>query len=111
MCSFEVTNRIMAPIMELCAEVDKNLVCLTRNIAIHLNRQLNDGSGTPFAIVTFPDGSDPTAPPHNLPHLSNVDIIANLSDAESLAYYNGYNPNSVAPSPADCRTRIRYTIG
>jgi hypothetical protein len=106
-----VTNYIMAPIMELLAETQKNVTRLMNNTAIHLNRQLNDGSWTPFAVVTFPDGSNPTTPPHNLPHLSNSDAITNLSDAESLAYYNGYYPSSVAPSPAECRTQIRYTIG
>jgi hypothetical protein len=96
---------------------------------------LNDGRWTPFAIVFFPDGSDPTAPPvlaliylnfflnayqlhsdmyqHNLPRLFDLDSINNLSDAESLEYYDGYYPNSVAPTPcpAERRTRIKYAIG
>jgi hypothetical protein len=69
----------MAPIVELLAKTQNNLIRLANITAIvsaafvfrllaliieqHLNRQLNDGFRTPFAIVTFPDGSDPTAPP------------------------------------------------
>jgi len=50
---------------------------------------------------------------HNLPRLSDSDSIDNLSDADSLTYYNGYYPNSVAPIPClpERRTRIKNAIG
>jgi hypothetical protein len=69
----------MAPINELLAEIKKKadrlaihsaLVSaalfprlLTLIIVQHLNMQLNDEHWLPFALVPFPDGSDPTALP------------------------------------------------
>jgi len=56
-------SRMMAPIYEEIALMQKEIRRLDINLALHLNSQLNYGKWAPFAIVYFPDGSDPTAPP------------------------------------------------
>ncbi|KAF8707334.1 hypothetical protein AX14_013610 [Amanita brunnescens Koide BX004] len=63
-------------------------------ISIRGSRALNatneDGTIVPFEIVLFVDGTDPTAPPHNLPALTSTAIIDALQGVQAAQYLNGY---------------------
>ncbi|KAF8348892.1 hypothetical protein F5887DRAFT_540577 [Amanita rubescens] len=55
-----------------------------------LNATNGEGTFLPFETVLFVDGTDPTAPPHNLPALTSTAIIDALQGVEATDYLNGY---------------------
>ncbi|KAF8332441.1 hypothetical protein F5887DRAFT_996824 [Amanita rubescens] len=66
-----------------------------------LNATNEDGLIFPFEIVLFVDGTNPTAPPHNLPALTSTAIIDALQGVQITEYLNGYGipvPHLVAES-------------
>lgn len=74
------------------------------------NRQMGNGAHLQFAIVLFPNGSDPTSAPvshpcqfsqtlnwlnfqHNLPALISIERVDALTRAQSKRYFTGYYPD------------------
>ncbi|KAJ7718751.1 hypothetical protein DFH07DRAFT_1011438 [Mycena maculata] len=74
------------------------------------NRHQVDGklANRPFEVVPFKDG---TMPPAALPTLVNIDVIRQLSNAQTLAYYRGYGGTANNLSVAKKREFIRVAIG
>ncbi|KIK03148.1 hypothetical protein K443DRAFT_121597 [Laccaria amethystina LaAM-08-1] len=56
-----------------------------------LNATNGEGTFLPFEVVLFVDGTDPTAPPHNLPALTSTVVIDGLQGVQATDYLNGYN--------------------
>ncbi|KDQ18784.1 hypothetical protein BOTBODRAFT_28285 [Botryobasidium botryosum FD-172 SS1] len=76
------------------------------------NEKLGDGSQWPFQVVNFHDGTNPTAPPHNLPLLSNCAVVDNLSDPQCTLYFLGYYPGEPVPNQiATRKKKILAAIG
>ncbi|KAJ7831412.1 hypothetical protein B0H14DRAFT_3143194 [Mycena olivaceomarginata] len=74
------------------------------------NRHQVDGKlpNRPFEVVPFRDG---TMPPAALPALVNIDVIRQLSDAETLAYYRGYGGTANNLLVPKKREFIRVAVG
>ncbi|KAN0135219.1 hypothetical protein V8E53_007110 [Lactarius tabidus] len=67
-----------------------------------INRGRLDGNIIAYKVVPFPNGDDPTQPPHNLPHLVSVDVIKQLSECQLTSYLTGYCVNlPIGPTPRD----------
>ncbi|KAF8069888.1 hypothetical protein FPV67DRAFT_1485301, partial [Lyophyllum atratum] len=66
------------------------LAPLTQTVNQMYNSRCADGTVEPYKIVPFNDGTLPTAPPHNLPALLNVESIRTLTGAQTTAYLDGY---------------------
>ena len=49
-----------------------------------------DGNTQPWQVLLFDDGSDPTAAPHLLPAIRDVDVLNGLGGAQLSAYLIGY---------------------
>ncbi|KAH9163049.1 hypothetical protein EDB89DRAFT_2242905 [Lactarius sanguifluus] len=61
-----------------------------------INQSRGQGNVVPFEVVPFTDGTDPTLPPYNLPHLHTVNVINNLSEQFLTTYLTHYG---VVPLP------------
>jgi hypothetical protein len=90
------------------------------------NRQAGNGE---FVVVLFPNGSDPTSPPvslpllsshrhptnlnlqYDLPALTDVETVRNLTGAQSRRYFIGYYPGVHVPAAANQRPFILRAIG
>ncbi|KAF9513292.1 hypothetical protein BS47DRAFT_1344330 [Hydnum rufescens UP504] len=62
---------------------DRRIICLA-------NGMRHDGLATPYTIVPFTDGDDPTQPPHNLVPLVSTAVIDALSAHRCNRYLDGY---------------------
>jgi len=76
---------------------------LARTSALAYNRQLDDAVHIPFEVVRFPDGSDPTSDPHDLPALISVESVLALSGANSRRYFSNYYPGDEIPGTMENR--------
>ncbi|KDQ10514.1 hypothetical protein BOTBODRAFT_36207 [Botryobasidium botryosum FD-172 SS1] len=92
--------------------IERSLDRLLRTCALSYNQRAGDGSHTPFEMVAFCDGSDPTAAPYNLPLLSSWAAVDNLSSSRCTIYFQGYFPNQPVPRLiATRRKKILIAIG
>ncbi|KAF8220349.1 hypothetical protein L208DRAFT_1382694 [Tricholoma matsutake] len=55
-----------------------------------VNQNRGDRRVVPYAAIKFPDGLDPTQPPHNLPALRHRLAIERLNAQELVQYITGY---------------------
>ncbi|KAM6503058.1 hypothetical protein JOM56_000001 [Amanita muscaria] len=86
------------------------LAPVTRIASKTYNLQAGTGRARQFQIVPFPDGTLPNAPPHNLPTLTNIDVIDALTGRQCTRYLRGYN--LVVPAAVqERRTAIKLEIG
>ncbi|KIL59133.1 hypothetical protein M378DRAFT_169794 [Amanita muscaria Koide BX008] len=88
----------------------QGLAPVTRIASKTYNLQAGTGRERPFQIVPFPNGTLPTAPPHNLPALTNVDAIDALTARQCARYLRGYNI-AVPATVQERRTAIKLEIG
>jgi hypothetical protein len=69
----------------------------------------------PFEVVPFNNGTNPTDPEHNLPHITSVVDLNMLSAAHCKSYVKGYYPeiqdDQILNSVQECRVLIRRAIG
>lgn len=88
-------------------KVQTGLQKLRAEVVPELKREINrgrlEGDIVPYEVVPFPNGDDPTQPPHNLPHLVSVEVIEQLSECQLISYLTGYgtNPMPTGPNPGD----------
>ncbi|THU85465.1 hypothetical protein K435DRAFT_843261 [Dendrothele bispora CBS 962.96] len=93
----EVVDNKLAQLTGVVDRLSRQIATIERNNAIAFNATAGHGFRNPWMVVTFPDNSDPTTAPHNLPRLSNINSIRSLS-AEHLSIYFDTYP---VPIPAD----------
>jgi len=70
-----------------------------------------DGSERPWRMVLFPDGSDPTAVPHNLPALYTYEGIRRLKRRQLHAYLEGYGCADLHPSRHEREMQLVRAVG
>ncbi|OAX36892.1 hypothetical protein K503DRAFT_867251 [Rhizopogon vinicolor AM-OR11-026] len=78
------------------------------------NQQALDGSLTRFQTMLFPDDTDPTQPPHNLPRITNVQVVNDMDweEQDVLAYDQGYYRGTQGNfTLEECRKCILMFIG
>eukprot|EP00123_Amoebidium_parasiticum_P008808 comp19032_c0_seq4/m.21447 comp19032_c0_seq4/g.21447 ORF comp19032_c0_seq4/g.21447 comp19032_c0_seq4/m.21447 type:complete len:182 (-) comp19032_c0_seq4:457-1002(-) len=91
-------------------ELNSTLKKMEQRMCKAFNRTCSDGMAVSFEVVRFPDGSDPTQPPHELPPLCNVEDLKKLTGPEMKTYLEGYN--AVVPKGLEERRRaLARTIG
>ncbi|EDR03703.1 uncharacterized protein LACBIDRAFT_306810 [Laccaria bicolor S238N-H82] len=73
-----------APALAAC------LAPVTRVAHRAYNLSCGDGRSRHFQVLPFVDGTLPTAEPHNLPALTNVDKVNGLTGPQATAYLAGY---------------------
>ncbi|KAF9000446.1 hypothetical protein BDQ17DRAFT_1359628 [Cyathus striatus] len=90
-----IEKRIDETKSEINARLDKiEARCLRlERLAVFNNNISHDR----FVIMPFADGSLPTEPPHNLPAIKYDFELSKLSEADSIAYYQGYYPGKEVP--------------
>ncbi|KAJ7503465.1 hypothetical protein B0H11DRAFT_2274107 [Mycena galericulata] len=79
----------LVPVIQRLDAIDLKLNKTLSFAAVAHNRYQGNGivPHGPFEVVPFKNG---TMPPANLPPLTNINVIRNLSDADARAYYRGY---------------------
>jgi len=73
--------------------------------------EILNGSIFEFVIVPFTGGTDPTAPPNNLPHLASVADVDALSMANANQYLIGYGVEQIPDTVAACHNLVKVHIG
>ncbi|KAF5353393.1 hypothetical protein D9756_008064 [Leucocoprinus leucothites] len=82
-----------------------------RTAAALYNKAQGDGPEVRLKVVRFPDGGDPTAPPHNLPPLISLETIRGLNDRDKQSYVANYYPDAPRPPVLERDKLIAQAIG
>lgn len=120
----DLHNEVQQARADFAIEIQKvqtDLQKLRVEVVPELMREINqhrlDRTITAYKVVPFPNGNDPTQPPHNLPHLVSEAMIDQLGECELTLYLIGYciNPVPVGPTPRDMdylrRDHLKDAIG
>ncbi|KAJ7718816.1 hypothetical protein B0H16DRAFT_1897470 [Mycena metata] len=100
----------LAPVIQRLDNIETKLNRTLSFAAAAHNRHQVDGNlpNRSFEVVPFTDG---TMPPAALPNLVNIDIIRQLSDVDTRAYYRGYGGTANNLSMPKKREFIRVAVG
>ncbi|KAI0066629.1 hypothetical protein BV25DRAFT_1820660 [Artomyces pyxidatus] len=85
-----ILEEALRPLTQRINAMEARLLDTTRMAVVAINQECLDGSIRPFAILPFPDGSDPTAPPIDLPPLRCANDVKGLTAEQAHAYAVGY---------------------
>ncbi|KAL0945653.1 hypothetical protein HGRIS_014807 [Hohenbuehelia grisea] len=112
------TTRALAPLNSSITETETKLNDLVKEVraarrtsALLWNRTHGITSDARLEVVPFPDGSEPTKEPYNLPAITSTGMVSTLEYEQKVTYFKNYYGDCAIPPAARLNDRIIEAIG